>query len=107
MTEAELAAIEERANAATPGPWVAEPARGKWSDGETHCAGIHVAGESWNEIVTTDGGVYGPNWPDAQFIAAARSDIPALVAEVKRLRAELAELREDAKDASFERDLSE
>lgn len=29
--------------------------------------------------------------PDAEFIAAARTDVPALLAEVQRLRGELAE----------------
>lgn len=83
MTEDELKAIEARAEAATPGPWetgeeVSYPGR---------CAGIWPQGDTWN-IVTTDCGVYGPELVDAVFIAHARTDVPALIAEVRRLRAE-------------------
>ena len=87
MTDAELTAIQKRAEAATPGPWIAHP----WEDDPECCAGIEAA--SGTEIVKTDCGIYPPEMPDAEFIAHAREDIPALVAEVRRLRAEAAEPR--------------
>lgn len=69
MTEAHLAAIEARANVAQRGPWRPD------IDGP----GMVYAGAL--------------NWQDtggnADFIAHARTDIPALIAEVRRLRAAL------------------
>lgn len=95
MTKEELDAIEARANAATPGPWVAKPvdyAPDRYAGIET----VYKRAPHYDEepeeyrgaigIVETDGGNYPPQGPDAVFIAAARSDVPALVAEVKRLR---------------------
>jgi hypothetical protein len=71
MTDDELDAIEQRANVATPGPW-------------TVYKGQIVQGESYGE----DFG------PDANFFIAARTDVHALLAEVRRLRAEQAILNE-------------
>lgn len=97
----DLEPIKARERAATKGPWKAK----KTADGR--CDGIvpdyhNHAGEdcydyarddfkmcpATDEIVTTDSGVYGPSWPDAEFIAHARTDIPALIAEIERLRAQ-------------------
>jgi hypothetical protein len=81
MTLEELDAIEARANAASDGPWEAE-----FSDEESPVlTGIGVK-DGYHEICQTDYGVYGPAMKDAEFIAAARTDVPALVAEVRRLR---------------------
>lgn len=77
MTEEQLAKLERLANAATPGPW------------ETN--------EDWtHEIHASGRGILIGNVPrgpepygragDAAFIAASRSAVPALVAEVRRLR---------------------
>lgn len=77
----DLDTIEARANAATRGPWRAfydDYERGTWlvsqvdSEGLIHDDGIIVAS--------------GVPAADADFVAAAREDIPALVAEVRRLR---------------------
>ena len=70
MTEQQLADLDALAAAATPGPWEA----------------AHQYAECWS--------LHGPeaNGPDmmpkgdAAFIAAARTAVPALVAEVRRLR---------------------
>lgn len=107
MTDETLKAIEERANKATPGPWTAEPSDPNgWSDEEPHCDGIHTESGGWrNAIVTTDGGVYGPRMPDADFIAHAREDVPKLLGEVRRLRADVQRL-ERAADARL-RDMQE
>ena len=99
----DLAAIRARCDAATPGPWsvstltypngttvvesiigVSEPQWSDYGEGE---------GEWYTDrltLVETDAGVYGPTMPDAQFIAAARADVPALLAYVHDLEQELA-----------------
>lgn len=76
MTDDELMQIEARSNAATPGQW-----------------GIQKSTEDVNDrflmaAVTSDDDVIGGGMylRDAAFIAAAREDVPALVAEVRRLR---------------------
>lgn len=89
MTEEELQAIEARAAAATPGPWILMP--------ET-CGpdGQEVYESEDLGCICSVGDPYprGQNHPqeNMEFISAARSDVPALVAEVRRLRAELAAL---------------
>jgi hypothetical protein len=87
LTDDELKAIEARANAATPGPWKAE--------GDDECI-LYVRAANGHTVVTTDSGVYTTD-EDAIFIAAARTDVPKLVAEVRRLR----EAFVDAWDAGF------
>ena len=93
MTDIDLDAIEARANAATDGPWSvyqtmhAEPkvvnSTGHWPAGEVANASNSPAD-------------YGN--ADAEFIAHARTDVPALVAEVRRLR-------EDADEDASVRDM--
>ena len=79
MNEQRLKEIEDRTNAATPGPW------------DMDGSGVYGAGET--EVVTfTD---YLPIGDDADFIAYARQDIPDLIAEVRRLREELNQSQSD------------
>jgi hypothetical protein len=84
MTNEELEAIRARCDTATPGPWVA----GREADlmrpmqsfnvGFTRKAFDEAPLDSWWQ------------WEaNAYFIAHARADIPALLAEVERLRAAL------------------
>ena len=76
MTDAELQAIKERADAATAGPW-------------------HYDSYSTVFLADAEAICYVPDQPrskNATFIAAAREDVPALVAEVERLRVEAKEL---------------
>ena len=102
MTRPDLDAIRARCEAATRGPWivstltfpngntvvesiagVSEPQWSDYGDGE---------GEWFTDrltLVETDAGVYGPTMPDAQFIAAARTDIPALLAYIDELERDL------------------
>jgi hypothetical protein len=82
--DARIAQIQERAEKATKGPWVAKP--GDFGN-EDRCGGIAVEGAKsfYDEIVTTDSGYYGPKWPDAEFIAHAREDIPYLLDHVAAL----------------------
>ena len=78
MTEQELTAIEERATAATMGPW----------DGAKN-SGV-VSKHTRDPVFETGCGCCTDkalSAEDAAFIAAARVDVPALIAEVRRLRA--------------------
>lgn len=81
MTPQELDAIEARANAATPMPWYVEKL--PYPELGLTTGGVFAADGA--QIIETDAGVYPPSQEDAAFIAAARSDVPALVAEVRRL----------------------
>ena len=100
MVAIDLEAIEARANAATPGSWRV----GRVETTKVYCRWPWgMAGPSLGERVVltmnahhpepggADTGWHGddPQWAwneDAIFIAHAREDIPALVAEVRRLR---------------------
>lgn len=101
LTDEDLADIEERANAATPGPWhvrfldddwamnlvavstVPDTNRGgRWPDFDAgqivaatlvqHPGYVSVADDRWDE--------------NAYFIANARQDIPRMIAEIHHLR---------------------
>lgn len=82
MTEEELKAIEARLQAATPGPWSDFCESGDW----------------WIETMADDGSPGGlvvcdandMDAADMALIAAAPTDIAALIAEVRRLRALMA-----------------
>ena len=67
----DLDAIEARAQAATPGPW--------------------TVSEDYDDILDAEGGQLASYWMevDGQFIAHAREDVPAMAAEIRRLRAQL------------------
>ena len=77
MTPDRLAEIEARANAATQGPWEWHPYMGS---GATLAKPNHPFHEV-NILKTTDD--WPPVAPDAEFIAAARTDVPALVAALR------------------------
>ena len=86
MTEEQLNAIRERCEKATPGPWVKVPA----SPG-TRLAVFNRYGIEQPEDAdgNSESICYATGWmieDNAEFIAHARTDIPALVAEVERLR---------------------
>jgi hypothetical protein len=91
LTPAQLEEIEARANAATPGPWK------RCSANEARPEGCSC-GLVWSipiDIPIIDVRMRGDDMahPPQQeehanglFVAAARADVPALVAEVRRLR---------------------
>lgn len=100
MNEQDLVEIEERASRATPGEWEFGKYFGDWNFPHVNWVGKNMAEA---KIKLRYGGkiVCMGNTPenrrlceqshnDAEFIAHARSDVPALVAEVRRLREELA-----------------
>lgn len=80
VDETRLAKIEVRANAATPGPWSPETLGAVLRSDGRQLACVSVCGDP-------------PSTRDANaaFIAHAREDVPALVAEVRRLTDALAE----------------
>ncbi len=73
MTDAELEAIRERIAGATPGPWRDGPSVGQAVSRVIYDRRGYLFGQ------IDDG-------QNAKFIAHARSDIEALLAEVERLR---------------------
>ncbi len=88
MGDLNLEAIKARAEAATPGPWavpVANVFRVVCPGAEHHNPPMGLCPPyPWRVIAEPS--VYDPSAADAEFIAHARTDVPALVAEVERLR---------------------
>lgn len=88
MTEDQLSAIEARAKAATPGPW---STGGTFcpNDPERESVGVwgHIpSGCQSGERIFPCPPRMGMRPRDAYFVAHARTDVPYLVAEVRRLR---------------------
>ena len=79
MTKAQLDAIKRRAEKATLGPWRLK--RLPYFDG---FAVFEVNEESRGRIASLDKDCYQAHY-DGEFIAAARIDVPVLVAELERL----------------------
>jgi outer membrane murein-binding lipoprotein Lpp len=90
MTPEELATIEARANEAQPGPWWVVTVGKNHDDGPSHVImSEHVS------ITEAFAGGEIPQATDAAFMAKSRTDVPDLIAEVRRLTAE--------RDAAFAR----
>lgn len=97
VTDERLAAIEARVAAAKRAPWQAfrfpggcfagRPIRGEY------LLFVSWDGESGAGVAYSDGSL---DEGDAEFIAHARQDVPALVREVRRLRRQLAEVVHEA-----------
>lgn len=99
MTEERIAEISGRENAATPGPWTIRNEQ-LIEHGKQDIA-IGVIAESFgdnneDEATTTDECA-----ANVKFIAHAREDIPALLNEVERLRAENEVLEKALEDLGF------
>jgi len=98
LTDEELAAIKARAEAATVGPWYVQSTTACFLNihgGDRTTDGRFLAQMGYdppaNDAYFDDGEPqYDGADRDADFIAHARTDVPALVAEVKRLRGEVA-----------------
>ncbi|NIH87691.1 hypothetical protein [Amycolatopsis granulosa] len=101
LSDADLDAIEERVSAATPGPWYFHLLDDDWSMSLVAVSTVpdseHTGGRAEFDPGTVVAGtlVQHPRYVDvadqrwdenAQFIAAARTDVPRLLAEVRRLR---------------------
>lgn len=109
MAELNLDKIQARADAATPGPWY-DAGAGILRAVHTRTVGRKHIREVRDDIYLLSGAMFdtyedfegGPDlngepcvdsYYDAQFIAHAREDVPALVARVRELEAENAKLR--------------
>src|SRR5690625_626225 len=101
MTPERLADIRERATAATEGPWRSHDF-GHAGEEEPSSIVVHTGKFDHSDLLTYDtetAVAWMPRWDrqesdNATFIAHARTDVPDLLAEVKRLTAENARLRE-------------
>ncbi len=89
ITAKQLAAMKTRAEEATPGPWTPADEPLGYRIFLQAAGGPGVAGGLTEE--------------DACFIAAARTDVPRLIAEVERLTRERKEFKEIAHDAITDR----
>jgi hypothetical protein len=91
VTDEELDAIESRAKAATPSPWkIGDP--NAHSDYLIRAQQTHkeFGVDDWPLLSTANNNPGLGAWPaNAAFVCAARDDVPALVAEVRKLRAVL------------------
>jgi hypothetical protein len=89
IPESELTEMEARAEKATPGPWHSNPdGSGEEGDGPVW---FKHADPKLGRCDVIVGSMFW-NLEDADFIASARSDLPRLIAEVRRLREALAGL---------------
>ncbi|WP_037802781.1 hypothetical protein, partial [Streptomyces resistomycificus] len=85
LTAQQLDDIDTRAKAATPGPW--------------------TLSENYSDVLGPDGHQLASYWNptsetrNGEFIAHAREDVRTLLAEVRRLRARVAELERPAVEA--------
>lgn len=77
MTEAELAEIEERAEAAAPAPWRVGDDQKAYATADRHF--LEEYSLEWRPLEPM-------THADRDFAVAARSDVPALVAEARVLR---------------------
>ena len=84
MTEDEIAAALDRAEAAGRGPWWASWEGRDHESGDSFI-GTGSPGERGPDLYVSTDGRPGPV-EVLDFIAHARQDVPALVAEIRRLR---------------------
>jgi hypothetical protein len=90
----DLTSIKERCKLATNGPWTSG---WLWEVDEwvrlSEPIGLGVVGEGLGSICNMQCREDDSHKANAQFIAHARTDIPALIAEVELLREKIAEIR--------------
>lgn len=93
MTDQELQAIKQRAAMATTGPWMVEAGDYSGRDWLIGVVAVYLGASCQDDkcysVTTRDvhaSELSGDARTDAEFIAHARTDIAALIAEVERLR---------------------
>ncbi len=86
MTREQLDAIRARVDAATPGPWEAVTPK-RYAAVRSNAEGCYVYTQG-KIPADTHPDTVARQQRDAQFIAAAREDVSALLAEVERLTAD-------------------
>jgi hypothetical protein len=110
VTSLDLDATEARAAAATEGPWQATEALDADPDAAIGVAAGWVDDEYTSMVVTTSGSAsYDLGEPtdkpaDAEFIAAAREDVPALVDALRRARGCAVALEQECASLTEQRD---
>jgi hypothetical protein len=86
ISDTELHAMQQRADAASKGPWEAFIE----GPGDSFSSFIQVGLEdNAGDMYLSRDDVCSASTADLKFIAAARQDVPRLIAEVQRLRREL------------------
>lgn len=113
LTEEYLAEVEARCAAATEGPWVEcrhlESVEADAACGCGYRGGIfglefdpsYMVCEMGSTLIPGEEGLEAPRYPrpleiaNARFIAHARTDVPKLLAEIRRLKAQLASAGKD------------
>ena len=80
LTDDELVAIERRLAATQPAPWTS------YVEGRDHTSGSSFVKTGEGATRGDDIELNGATAADQDFIAAARQDVPLLVAEVRALR---------------------
>jgi hypothetical protein len=100
MNQQRIDEIRARCEAATPAPWNYFY-KNKYRE---HHVSVPIEGSSFTEAIFPDGcpidGLSEDDGKNAEFIAHAREDIPALLEYIGQLRAENAGLKEQLKKAS-------
>lgn len=91
MTNDELIEIEERAKAATDGPWRTTKCRMRIAVGSAEELDNPRREIGAMTIATFGGYRLAEVKANADFIVSARTDVPLLIAEVRRLKAALSE----------------
>ena len=81
MTDEEIREIERRCNEATPAPWQS------FIEGRDHLGGSDFIRTGGLDDACPDIYLTQATHADQDFIAHARQDIPALIAEIRRLKA--------------------
>lgn len=96
MTDDELKEIEARANAATKGPWWVERQRENQAGVKGYCA--LLLKYRWNDVPSwlAESSCHADSEANFAFLSKARDDIPALIAEVRRLLGLVDKLPRDA-----------
>jgi hypothetical protein len=98
----DLEAIQARVDAATPGPWTVA-----WSDDAGYVEVVTSDGRLLIDVRLGDADTRAcapQQAADLAFIAAVRTDVPDLLAEVSRLRTELARAKEDLDECKSHND---
>lgn len=106
LVNVDLDAIQQRANAATPGPWATDPDSAWRRCHEAHEYVYATDPTDRHGVVALTGikGDHVRNARDAAFIAHARTDVVVLIKEVRRLAAELARNEREHGDTIDDRD---
>lgn len=98
MTPEERQAVRERVERCLPGPWAAVVTKYHGVERRKQRIVICTAQDSIATLTASEG-MEVHEMPEAVFIAAARTDLPALLADVERLEGENARLKEVAAKA--------